>query len=78
MSAQEIIESQMNDMRREIAEANKQIGRIEECLELFAGPFTKFEVTDDESIGYRYCYTNEQRSLMSNLLLEMRNACKRV
>jgi hypothetical protein len=33
MSAKEIIESQMTGMRHEIAEANKQVGRIAELAD---------------------------------------------
>jgi len=33
MSAKEIIESQMTEMRNEIAEANKQVGRIAELAD---------------------------------------------
>jgi len=78
MSAKEIIESQMNDMRHEIADANHQVGRIEECLEQMQKILEKFEATDVDGDKCRYCCTRQQKMDINGLIFDMTSACRRV
>jgi prefoldin subunit 5 len=74
MSAKEIIESQMTEMRNQIAEVNKQVGRIETCTDILGKILDKFEETDADSVHY----TRQQKHAMNELLVAIRSACKRV